>query len=181
MHRPAAVFLDRDGVINRAIVKGGAAHSPLSVAELSIPSGVPEALHRLRRAGFAIVVVTNQPNVARGIQSRAVIEAMHAHLGSLLTIDEFRVCYHDDHDRCACRKPEPGLILQAPRFAIEDSFMIGDRWRDISAGYRAGCRANILIGDGYGEPFPVAADVQCGSVQQAADWILRAGCGRRDE
>jgi D-glycero-D-manno-heptose 1,7-bisphosphate phosphatase len=172
------VFLDRDGVINRSIVRNGVAHSPLSLAELEIPADVPDALERLRLAGFGLIVVTNQPNVARGVQTRATIEELHDYLAARLPIDEFRVCFHDDAAQCRCRKPEPGMLLQEPRYAISRSFMIGDRWRDIAAGHRAGCSANILIGDGYGEFFPVDPDIQCATLGEAADWIL-GSCGGR--
>ena len=108
-----AVFLDRDGVINRALIMDGKPYPPGSLSELEILPGVADALARLRAAGFRLVVVTNQPDVARGTQSRANVEAMHDWLGARLALDEFRVCYHDDAARCACRKPEPGAILAA--------------------------------------------------------------------
>ena len=114
--------------------------------------GVAEALARLKAAGFALVVVTNQPDVARGRQTAEVVNAMHARLAALLPIDEFRVCYHDDADACECRKPKPGLLTQAARSTTSSrSVMVGDRWRDIEAGRRAGCRAAILVDYGYDE------------------------------
>ncbi len=170
-----AVFLDRDGVINRAIVRNGKPYSPAAVTELEILPGVDEAVKRLRAAGFRIVVVTNQPDVARGRQSKDAIEAMHAILGAQLGIDEFRVCYHDDGDRCACRKPEPGMILEAARNGAIDlgsSFVVGDRWRDILAGRRAGC-STILIDYGYDEPEADNPDARVASLLEAAEWILQ--------
>src|SRR5437868_1182812 len=121
-----AVFLDRDGVINRAIVRDGKPYPPGRIEDLEILPGVREALARLRDAGFRLVVVTNQPDVARGTQRREVIDAMHASLAAALPLDEFRVCDHDDGDGCGCRKPKPGLLEDAAREAdvsLPDSFM----------------------------------------------------------
>jgi D-glycero-D-manno-heptose 1,7-bisphosphate phosphatase len=167
-----AVFVDRDGVINRAVVRDGRPHPPDSVADVEILPGVPAALDRLKRAGYAIVVVTNQPDVARGRQTREAVEAIHARLSAALPIDEFRVCYHDDRDDCVCRKPKPGLLLQSPVYDLARSMMVGDRWRDIGAGKRAGVRASILIDYGYDEPEQAQPDVRVGSLAEAADWIL---------
>ena len=169
-----AVFLDRDGVINRAVVRDGRPYPPASDAELEVLPGVPEALARLRDAGFRLVVVTNQPDVARGTQRRDVIDRMHERLRAELPIDEFRVCDHDDADRCACRKPNPGMLEAAARDAglsLSESFMVGDRWRDIEAGRRAGC-AVIFIDRGYHERRPDDPDAIVGSLPEAVDWIL---------
>ncbi|MEO7145005.1 MAG: HAD-IIIA family hydrolase, partial [Bryobacteraceae bacterium] len=108
-----AVFLDRDGVLNRAVLRDGKPYPPASVDELEILPDAAEALGRLKQAGFLLLVVTNQPDVARGAQTRAAVEAMHAALARALPIDGFFVCYHDDADGCDCRKPRPGLLLQA--------------------------------------------------------------------
>src|SRR3954471_11190859 len=169
-----AVFLDRDGVINRAIVRNGRPFPPATEAELDVLPGVPEALLRLRAAGFRLVVVTNQPDVARGAQRREVIDRMHRRLSGELAIDDFRVCDHDDDDRCECRKPNPGMLEAAARDAglsLSDSFMVGDRWRDIEAGRRAGC-AVIFIDRGYDERRPDGPDATVGSLPEAVDWIL---------
>ena len=169
-----AVFLDRDGVINAATVRDGKPYPPASLAELEILPGVGAALARLRDAGFRLIVVTNQPDVARGTQSRAVVDAMHARLASLLPIDEFRVCDHDDADGCACRKPKSGLLEAAARDAnvnLAASVMVGDRWRDIDAGRGAGC-ATVFIDRGYRERQPDQADRTVGSLPEAVDWIL---------
>ncbi len=170
-----AVFLDRDGVINRAIVRDGKPYPPASLAELEILPGVPEALARLRAAGYRLIVVTNQPDVARGAQTRAAVEAIHAELLARgLPIDDFRVCYHDDADGCDCRKPKAGLLLAA---ALEDglnlagSFLVGDRWRDVEAGKRAGC-TTVLVDYHYSEPEYGQPDMRVRSLGEAADWIL---------
>ena len=141
-----AVFLDRDGVINRAIVRDGKLYPPASLAELEILPGVRAALDRLRAAGWACVVVTNQPDVARGTQSREVVEAINGRLAAALPIDEVRVCYHDDDDRCGCRKPQPGLLTRAPEYDVPASVMVGEpasappSWWNLAAPSRAKCR-----------------------------------------
>lgn len=169
-----AVFLDRDGVINRAFVREGKPYPPDGIEQLEILPGVPEALARLRAAGFRLVVVTNQPDVARGTQRRDVIDAMHAALAAALPLDEFRVCDHDDQDACRCRKPGPGMLEDAARDAdlsLPGSFMVGDRWRDVEAGRRAGC-TTVFIDRGYSERRPDQPDVTVSSLSEAADWIL---------
>jgi D-glycero-D-manno-heptose 1,7-bisphosphate phosphatase len=169
-----AVFLDRDGVINRAIVRDRRPFPPATETELEVLPGVPGALARLRQAGFRLVVVTNQPDVARGTQRREVVDRMHARLASLLPIDEFRVCDHDDGDGCECRKPKPGLLEAAARDAgisLRDSFMVGDRWRDVDAGRRAGC-TTIFVDRDYDEQRPDRPDAIVRSLPEAADWIL---------
>jgi len=169
-----AVFLDRDGVINRPIVRGGRPYPPVRLEDLEVLPGVPEALVRLHEAGFRLIVVTNQPDVARGTQRREVVDRIHAQLASQLPIDEFRVCDHDDGDQCACRKPKPGLLEDAAResgVSLAASFMIGDRWRDVEAGHRAGCRT-VFIDQGYEERKPANPDLTVRSLPEAIDWIL---------
>jgi D-glycero-D-manno-heptose 1,7-bisphosphate phosphatase len=170
MKRPH-VFLDRDGVINRAVVRAGRPYPPDGLEDLQILDGVPEALLRLKEAGFRLVVVTNQPDVARGAQTRAAVEAIHAALRQALCLDEIRTCYHDDADACSCRKPRPGLLLEgAEQVDFPRSFMIGDRWRDIEAGARAGCRT-VFLDYGYAEKQPAAWDFRARNLPQAVDWI----------
>lgn len=169
-----AVFLDRDGVINRAVVKNGRPFPPARIEDLEILPGVADALTDLQAAGFRLVVVTNQPDVARGTQTRAAVDAMHERLAAVLPIDEFRVCAHDDRDACRCRKPLPGLLEDAARessLSLPDSFIVGDRWRDVEAGRRAGC-TTIFIDYGYDEQRPEHPDHTVTSLREAADWIL---------
>ncbi len=177
--RPA-VFLDRDGVINRVVLRRGKPYPPSGLAELEILPGVPEALARLRAAGFCLVVVTNQPDVARGTQTREAVETIHLALRTggqafpPLPIDAFHVCYHDDADGCACRKPAPGMLLAAARernLDLSASFMVGDRWHDIEAGRRAGC-TTVFIDGQYAEGKPCQPDVCVRSLAEAADWII---------
>jgi D-glycero-D-manno-heptose 1,7-bisphosphate phosphatase len=168
------VFLDRDGVINRAVLRNGLPTPPRSVQDLEVLPGVPQALASLREAGFRLVVVTNQPDVARGTQTREAVEAMNAELRRTLPLDAVKVCYHDDGDGCACRKPAPGMILEAARELDADlsrSYMVGDRWRDIEAGHRAGTTA-ILVENDYPEKKPGNPAARVSSLKEAADWIL---------
>jgi D-glycero-D-manno-heptose 1,7-bisphosphate phosphatase len=174
MTRHPAVFLDRDGVINRAFVRGGRPYPPERLEDLELLPGVAEAAVALRAAGFALVVVTNQPDVATGRQCRVVVEAMHERIRALVPVDAIKVCYHNDADDCGCRKPRPGMLLEAAAehsLDLSRAFMVGDRWRDIAAGSAAGCRT-ILVGDGYGERFPVSPDAAAGSLAEAARLIL---------
>ena len=168
-----AVFLDRDGVINRAVMRDGKPHPPETADALEVLAGVLDALSKLRRAGFRLIIVTNQPDVARGTQTREVVEAMHARLAAELPVDEVLACYHDG-DSCDCRKPKPGALLDAARrhgLELDRSFMVGDRWRDIEAGQRAGCRC-LFVDNGYGEQQPAAPFVRVPSLAAAAEWIL---------
>ena len=169
-----AVFLDRDGVLNRALIRDGRPYSPSGLDEVEIPSGVPEACERLRHDGFLLVVVTNQPEVARGHLTRQTVEDINRFLSSRIRLDDIRVCYHDDPDGCDCRKPKPGMLLAAVRdlsIDLSRSFAVGDRWRDIEAGRRAGCRT-ILIDHGYLELHPSGMDFETRSLQSAVEWIL---------
>lgn len=168
------VFLDRDGVLNRCRERrGGPPVPPRALSELRLLPGVNDACTMLKSHGYRLVVVTNQPDVARGVQSKETVEAINAQVAASLPLDDIRVCWHDDRDRCGCRKPEPGLLTQvvnAENANINECFMVGDRWRDIEAGWRAGC-VTTLIGDGYGESFESKPHFQAESLLDAAQWI----------
>lgn len=169
-----AVFLDRDGVLNQANVCDGKPYPPNSLAETVILPGVVEALDALRDAGFMLIVVTNQPDVARGTMSRAVVEEINAYLADHLPIQEFRTCYHDSNDKCDCRKPLPGSLLAAAKkhkINLLKSYMVGDRWRDVEAGANAGC-TTIFIDYGYNETDPEMANYRVKSITEATRIIL---------
>ena len=171
-----AVFLDRDGVINEAIVRDGKPYAPRSLADLKLLPGVSEALQALRAAGFLNVVVTNQPDVATGKAARPDVDAIHAHLLQKLPLDAVRACFHSDTDHCACRKPKPGLILEAARELGIDpraSYLVGDRWRDVAAAQAAGCAA-FFIDYRYRERRPDPPYVAVKSLSEAAALILRS-------
>jgi D-glycero-D-manno-heptose 1,7-bisphosphate phosphatase len=176
---PVAVFLDRDGVLNRPIIRDGRPYPPATLEEFSVLPEVPGACDRLRRAGFVLLVVTNQPDIARGVQDRAVVDEIHRQLLCTLPIDRVYVCPHDDVDGCDCRKPGPGMLLEAARdlgLNLANSFMVGDRWRDVEAGRRAGCRT-VFVDRGYSEQTPTDPDAAVSDLGEAAAWILSAGQG----
>ena len=142
-----AVLLDRDGVINKAIIKNGLPTSPNSLDELEILPDVKESILRLKKLNFICIVVTNQPDVPRGKFSKDTVIKINNFLKKEIKLDDIFVCYHDDKDNCNCRKPKPGLLLQASKkwnVDFKKSFMIGDRWRDIQAGEKVGCKTIYL-------------------------------------
>jgi D-glycero-D-manno-heptose 1,7-bisphosphate phosphatase len=169
-----AIFLDRDGVLNRAIVRDGKPYPATSLKETEILPGVVRALELLKAAGFLLIVVTNQPDVARGTLTVGQVEEINTLLASSLPIDEFRTCYHDTIDQCACRKPRPGALVDASqKHAIDlaQSYMVGDRWRDTDAGRAAGCRV-IWIDNGYSETKPASYDYRVSSLLEGALIVL---------
>lgn len=169
-----AVLLDRDGVLNRVFERDGVTHPPATLADLEILPGVPAALARLHAAGFALVGVSNQPDVARGRQTRATVEAINAALITRLGLLDLLVCYHDSADGCICRKPRPGLLFEAAaRFDLDlaHSFMVGDRWSDVLAGQAAGCRA-ILIDTPWSGSARCQPDAHAADLAMATESIL---------
>ena len=136
---------------------------------------ISSQLISLKKAGFLLIGATNQPDVARGKTEREVVESINQYLLAKLPLDEIYVCYHDDVDQCLCRKPGPGLLLKAAKqhgIDLSKSFMVGDRWKDIAAGKRAGCRT-IWLDYHYQEPFLTAApDFTTATLMGAASWIV---------
>lgn len=169
------MFLDRDGILNRAIIRNGRPYPPSSLEELETSPGIEKACHDLRGAGLALIMVTNQPDVARGSQTREVVEAINQFLSSRLCLDDVKVCYHDEADKCMCRKPRPGLLYEAAEewdIDLSRSFMIGDRWKDVEAGRSAGCKT-VFVDYAYDEKKPQHPDYLTNSVADAVNWILK--------
>jgi D-glycero-D-manno-heptose 1,7-bisphosphate phosphatase len=169
----AAVFLDRDGVLNEPVVRDGKPYPPATVAEFTLTPDAAAGCTDLRADGYQLVVVTNQPDVARGTQSRAVVDAMHGALRELIDVDAVYVCPHDDVDGCDCRKPQPGMLTRAATdldLDLSRSFLVGDRWRDVEAGRRAGVRT-VWIDRGYREKLPDNPDAVVSNLSEAAAWI----------
>jgi transaldolase len=170
-----AVFLDRDGVLNRAYERGGITYPPASVGEVELLPGAVEALQLLAGQDVLLVVVTNQPDVARGTQQRRTVETINAYLAERLPLHAVFTCYHDTVDNCDCRKPKPGLLLQAARqydIDLNQSFLVGDRWSDIVAGDVAGCRT-FLVATPYSQRECCAPDYEVADVLEAAHAIVR--------
>jgi D-glycero-D-manno-heptose 1,7-bisphosphate phosphatase len=170
-----AVFLDRDGVLNHSPIQDGKPVSPHGVDELEILPGVKEACERLRAAGFLLIVVSNQPEIARGTLTRAIVDAMNERLREELPLDEIVVCPHDDADNCGCRKPKPGMLLDAARrhdLDLPRSYLVGDRWRDIGAGQATRC-TSVFIDRGYDQCQPESSDARVRDLSEAAAWILQ--------
>jgi D-glycero-D-manno-heptose 1,7-bisphosphate phosphatase len=172
-----AVFLDRDGVINRALEREARPYPPASLAEFEILPDVPAACAKLKAAGFLLVVATNQPDVGRGTLKLEAVTQMHARLTAQLPIDRVEVCYHPGKGAsdCDCRKPKPGMLRRAARelgIDLSQSWMVGDRWRDVDCGHAAGCKT-IFIDRGYAEELKQKPEFCARSLGEAADIILR--------
>ena len=169
-----AVFLDRDGVINRAIVRDGRPFPPPSLNKLEILPDVTESLRLLKENGFLLIVVTNQPDVGRGTQTKETIEEMHSFLLQHLSLNDIYVCWHGQDGECECRKPLPGMLIQAAdKYGVDfqQSYLIGDRWKDIEAGKTAGCKT-IFLDYHYNELLRSQPDFTATSTRKASEWII---------
>lgn len=170
-----AVFLDRDGVLNQALLVEGVPRPPATLADIKILEGVVEAIRLLKSHKFVPVVVTNQPDVARGATSKIEIEAINLFIGGATDIEHFYTCFHDDVDECDCRKPSPGLIFRAANdleLDVANSFLVGDRWRDISAGQTAGLQT-FFIDYSYPERAPQLPFIRVFSLLEAVEMMIR--------
>ncbi len=174
--RPA-IFLDRDGIINQAVVRAGKPYPPASLSELELIPGAIDSLKKLADAGYVLIGITNQPDVARGTQTREVVETINSYIKTELPITEIFACYHDNQDDCPCRKPKPGLILEgAKKFDIDltKSWMVGDRWKDISAGQAAGLRT-VFVDYHYDETYSgPSADFIIENMAGLAEIVLKS-------
>jgi D-glycero-D-manno-heptose 1,7-bisphosphate phosphatase len=176
MTRRAAVFLDRDGVLNESRVVDGVPRPPYDVSEFRLLPGVEEACRSFADAGLLLVVVTNQPDISRGALQQTQLDAMHSLLADALPLDDIVVCVHDDDAGCPCRKPRPGMILDAARrleIDLDRSVGVGDRWRDVEAAHRAGVRS-VYVDWGQPEPLLNQPDATFGSLLEAKEWIQAA-------
>ncbi|HET7876444.1 MAG TPA: HAD family hydrolase [Methylomirabilota bacterium] len=172
-----AVFLDRDGVLNPMRESGGTWRAPLTLEEFAPYPWAPECVARLHAAGLLALVVTNQPEIATGELEPALLEVMNRKLRDEVSVDAIYICPHVDADRCACRKPRPGLIVQAAREQGVDpatSWMVGDRWRDVDAGRAAGCTTILVNGPIEG---PARPDYRAADLRDAVTTILTLSGG----
>ena len=170
-----AVFLDRDGVINRSIVRDGKPYAPVLLDDIEILPGVSSACTQLVNAGYLLIVVTNQPDVASGKALQSDIEAIHHEMMSKLPLTDILVCYSAE-DSDSRRKPSPGMLLEAAeKYAIDlkQSYLIGDRWKDIEAGLTA-CCTTFFIDYGYREKLKSQAHYKVSNLAEAVDIILES-------
>jgi D-glycero-D-manno-heptose 1,7-bisphosphate phosphatase len=168
--------LDRDGVINRSLERDHKPFAPRNLDEFEVLPEVPAACAKLKAAGFLLVVATNQPDVGRGTLKKEIVEKIHAHLMAQLPIDRVEACFHPGQglSDCDCRKPKPGMLFRAARelgIDLAQSWMVGDRWRDVDCGHAAGCRT-IFIDRGYAEELKQKPDFSARHLAGAADIIL---------
>jgi len=172
-----AVFLDRDGVLNRTTVRDGVPYPPASAGQVELLDGVPEALALLLQHGWLLIAVTNQPDVARGSQTREAVEQINQRLAEQLPLSAIFTCFHDDQDGCDCRKPRPGMLVEATeihQIDLSNSFMVGDRWSDVVAGQAAGCRT-FLIDLPYSQRRRCTPDFTVANLLEAAHQIVQLG------
>ncbi len=170
-----AVFLDRDGVLNKVAVIDGAPYGPRELAAFHLHEGVPDDVGRLKRAGFLTIVVTNQPDIARGKMAQTELDKMTAIIRSKVLVDDVVICSHDNDDACSCRKPKPGMLTQAAaRHGVDlpSSYFVGDTWRDRDAGIAAGCTP-VLIDTCYNQD--VTGCTRVNTLGEAVEWILNDG------
>lgn len=166
-----AVFLDRDGVINKSIVREGKPFSPMVFNDFIIKEGVKDAVLKLKNSVHYVIVVTNQPEISRGNLQLIELEKMHNFLKENIELDHIYICPHDNFDNCKCRKPNPGMLIAAAstyNLNLKKSFMVGDRSSDIQAGVAAGT-TNFFIRHGYNEPEP---DLGCTKVDTLKAAVL---------
>lgn len=172
-----AIFLDRDGVINSSLIFNDKPFAPLSLDEFEIIPGVIRGLERLKLAGFLNIVVTNQPDLSTGKQTLESLNHIHKYLLKECPIDGIKVCSHTSMHFCDCRKPRPGMLIEASKeldIDLSESYMIGDRWSDIEAGQRAGCKNTFFIDYGYKEKKPSGEFILVESLSDCVQIILES-------
>jgi len=168
-----AIFLDRDGVLNKAPIINGIPQSPKEIDDVKIISKTYSALKKLKLMGFCLVIITNQPDFRRGTTSKTKLQTLNNHIGKLTKIQNIYTCFHDDLDNCLCRKPKPGLILMAANdlnIKLSESYLIGDRWKDIEAAQNAGVQG-FFIDYKYKERQPELPYIAVDSLYHAATYI----------
>lgn len=171
----AAVFLDRDGVLNRALVRDGKPYAPRSLSEFRLLPGAAAAVRELKDAGFLAIVVTNQPDIGNRLVDRCTVNAMHERLRQRMPLDDIKVCEHRQNEGCSCRKPAPGMLMEAASdwdIVLADSFMVGDRIGDVVAGRRAGCKT-VFVDRGYSEEKGKGWDIRVHNLRAGVAEILK--------
>lgn len=164
-----AVFFDRDGIINKAVIREGKATSPRTLEEWQWETGIHDAVKQLKEAGFLILVVTNQPDIIRGLYPQEIMEKFHKMISDELHVDDIAACMHDNSHNCHCRKPKPGMLVDLTKkwdLSIKDSVFIGDTFKDMQAGKQAGC-FTILVKKNYNK------DTDCNYLAKDLDDAVR--------
>lgn len=170
-----AVFLDRDGVLTVPEFRDGRSFAPRTLEAFQLYPDAAACARELKRAGFAVIVVTNQPDVGAGLVGQRIVEEMHARLRAAVPVDDIEVCYETREQATERRKPGPGMLLSAARnwdLDLAGSYLVGDRGSDVEAARRAGC-VSIFVDLGYSEPLPTGQTCTVRSLREATDWILR--------
>lgn len=142
-----AVIFERDGVLNRVPTNAKNQLQPLRLDDFVLNEDARAPLLQLKDAGFLLIATTNQPNLSRGALPRRELDFMHQILQRRLPLDDILVCPHDEADRCPCRKPKAGLLLEAAfkwHLDLERCFVVSDKWQDASAAHLAGCTSILL-------------------------------------
>ena len=142
-----AVFIERDGLLNRVRVERRQPRSPLSMEEFQINPEAIAPLKALKEAGFVVLATTNQPGLSRGTLPRRELDRMHVLLQKTFSLDGILVCPHDENDACPCRRPKPGLLIEAAfkwHLEIDHSFVVSEMWQDAQAAHVAGCTSLLI-------------------------------------
>jgi len=163
-----AFFFDRDGILNKVILKKNKPYAPLFPHQLNKNYEILKLIKILKKKKFKLIVITNQPDIKSGKLSKHSLKIINSEIKFFFSIDEIIVCHHDKFDKCDCRKPKIGMIKRAEKkwkLDLKKSFLIGDRWRDIKAGNSAGCKT-IYIDYMYDERKPKKADYKFTTIEE---------------
>ena len=170
-----AIFLDRDGVLSKTSLVNGKSFAPRNLRDFKLYSDSTQSVKKLKSIGFMVFVVTNQPDVGKKLISRSTLEQMHNKLKKKTHVDGIYVCVHRQDENCYCRKPNPGMILDAAKKHHIDwkkSFVVGDRASDIEAGQKANCRT-IFLKKKYYENAPTKQEATFLNLREATNYILK--------
>lgn len=170
-----AVFLDRDGVVNETFIREGKPYPPRQLSELKIFEDVASSVEAFHKAGFLVIIVTNQPDLSKGLLTLENLQSIHNEIQTKVKIDQIRFCPHEDYHDCSCRKPKAGMLLDASNeweIDLSQSFMVGDRWKDIDAGKAAGCKTVWINRNKYQEKSPLEFNASATSLAEAIPYIL---------
>ena len=156
MKRNKAFFFDRDGILNKSLIINRKPYSPKFPSELVLNYQLVKFINKLKKEGYLIIVVSNQPDIKSGKLTKFSLKIMNSIIKKYFNVDDIYICPHGKNDDCECRKPKPGMLLEASKkwnIELKKSFLIGDRWKDIAAGSIMNC-TTIFIDYNYNEPKP---------------------------